>query len=279
MTRSPLPFLGQKTKFIKYFKEVLFNMQSDGFINNETLFIDIFGGSGLLSHTIKQMFPNNRVIYNDYDNFKERLDNIEITESLRAEIYEVIQKDATLQRDTYLQKNTYLQINQIIQNYINNNYYIDWISISAWLMFKYNYCYNLETLQKNKYYNRIAKKPLKKGNYLEGVEFIRLDFLEVLNKYNNINNKILILDPPYLKTNCEGYVSAFSIKKTILMLKNTQKPFILFSSERTELIDLIELFDLFDLIDLKPYKILYPFNRLNKQLNEYIIYTNNNTLI
>lgn len=266
MIRSPLPFLGQKTKCLKYFKEVILNMRGDGFINNKTLFVDIFGGSGLLSHNIKQMFPNNRVIYNDYDNFKERLDNIEITESLRAEIYEVIQKDGVIQKDACL------QINEIIQNYINNNYYIDWVSLSAWLLFAYNYHSKLETLSKQTYYNRMAKKSLVKGNYLEGVEFIRLDFLEVLNKYSNVNNKVLILDPPYLKTTCKGYAQDFSIKKTILMLKNIQKPFVLFSSERTEL---LELLDFLDFLDLKPYKILYPFNRLNKNLNEYIIYTNN----
>jgi len=272
MIRSPLPFLGQKTKCLKHFKKVLLDMQGDGFINNKTLFIDIFGGSGLLSHNIKQMFPNNRVIYNDYDNFKERLDNIEITESLRAEIYEVIQKNACLQINACLQKDACLQINEIIQNYINNNYYIDWLSLSPWLLFSFNYHFKLETFSENTYYNRIAKNSLVKGNYLEGVEFIRLDFLEVLNKYSNVKNKILILDPPYLKTTCKGYAQSFDIKKTILMLRNIQKPFILFSSERTELIDLI---DLMDLIDLKPYKILYPFNRLNKNLNEYIIYTNN----
>ena len=31
--------------------------------------IDLFGGSGLLAHTIKRERPELKVIYNDYDNY------------------------------------------------------------------------------------------------------------------------------------------------------------------------------------------------------------------
>ena len=35
-------------------QQVLQDLRSDGFINNETLFLDVFGGSGLIAHNIKQ---------------------------------------------------------------------------------------------------------------------------------------------------------------------------------------------------------------------------------
>ena len=72
-SQSPLPFQGQKRKFVKHFKETL-----KGFPNNAT-YVDLFGGSGLLSHTIKQEKPLARVIWNDYDNFAHRLECIPIT--------------------------------------------------------------------------------------------------------------------------------------------------------------------------------------------------------
>ena len=58
-TTSPLPFQGQKRKFVKHFKEALAH-----FPTNAT-YIDLFGGSGLLSHTVKTTHPNARVIWND----------------------------------------------------------------------------------------------------------------------------------------------------------------------------------------------------------------------
>ena len=42
-----------------------------------TVFVDLFGGSGLLSHITKYYHPESRVIYNDFDNYRHRINNIE----------------------------------------------------------------------------------------------------------------------------------------------------------------------------------------------------------
>lgn len=44
---APLPFQGQKRKFVKEFAKVLQQYPDDA------VFIDLFGGSGLLSHITK----------------------------------------------------------------------------------------------------------------------------------------------------------------------------------------------------------------------------------
>lgn len=80
--QSPLPFQGQKRNLVGRFKEEISKFD-DSFV-----FVDLFGGSGLLSHSVKRIFPNARVVYNDFDNFRERLVNIpktnEILEELRG---------------------------------------------------------------------------------------------------------------------------------------------------------------------------------------------------
>ena len=48
---APLPFVGQKRMFAKEFMKVL-EQYPDG-----TLFVDLFGGSGLLSHIAKFLKP------------------------------------------------------------------------------------------------------------------------------------------------------------------------------------------------------------------------------
>ena len=62
----PLPFQGNKSigrvKFLEIVKRI-----KDG---NKKTFVDLFGGSLYLSYLIHQVFPEAKVICNDYDNYK-----------------------------------------------------------------------------------------------------------------------------------------------------------------------------------------------------------------
>ena len=53
---APLPFMGQKRMYVKEFKEVLKQFPDDA------VYVDLFGGSGLLSHVTKREKPNATVI-------------------------------------------------------------------------------------------------------------------------------------------------------------------------------------------------------------------------
>ena len=55
--QAPLPFQGQKRRFLKPFRTALEDFPDDA------IYVDLFGGSGLLSHTVKQMYPDAKVIY------------------------------------------------------------------------------------------------------------------------------------------------------------------------------------------------------------------------
>ena len=57
---APLPFVGQKRMFAREFIKVLKQYPED------TVFVDLFGGSGLLSHITKCQKPDATVIYNDW---------------------------------------------------------------------------------------------------------------------------------------------------------------------------------------------------------------------
>ena len=50
--QSPLPFQGQKRRFQTSFKEALKSF------SDAPMFVDLFGGSGLLSHWAKEQFPD-----------------------------------------------------------------------------------------------------------------------------------------------------------------------------------------------------------------------------
>lgn len=73
---APLPFVGQKRMFAREFIKVLKQYPED------TVFVDLFGGSGLLSHIAKCQKPSATVIYNDFDGYRNRLQHIPQTNHL-----------------------------------------------------------------------------------------------------------------------------------------------------------------------------------------------------
>jgi adenine-specific DNA methylase len=67
--QAPLPFQGQKRRHIREFTRLITELRP-------AVVVDLFGGSGLLSHTAKRANPASRVIYNDFDNYCGRLAHI-----------------------------------------------------------------------------------------------------------------------------------------------------------------------------------------------------------
>ena len=164
--KPPLSFMGNKRNMLKHIKQVLQDMQCDGYINDETIFLDVFGGSGLISHNIKQWYPKNRVIWNDYDNYQKRLDGISDTEILRAKIYEVFGINNSKDKATQAQKQ---EILDFIKDFESKGHYVDYATLSVYLLFCGTYADSLESLSKHGFYNRIPKEALCEAkDYLQG---------------------------------------------------------------------------------------------------------------
>ena len=76
--------MGQKRMFAKEFIKVL------GQFPDSTVFVDLFGGSGLLSHITKCVRPDAVVVYNDFDNYRQRLANIPATNALLSDLRQIV---------------------------------------------------------------------------------------------------------------------------------------------------------------------------------------------
>lgn len=76
-TSAPLPFTGQKRGWVKQYTKTL---QSAA--NSIDIIVDLFGGSGLLSHIAKHTIPGARVIYNDFDGYSKRISAIPSTNKI-----------------------------------------------------------------------------------------------------------------------------------------------------------------------------------------------------
>ena len=227
---APLPFVGQKRMFAQKFKEVLKEYPDN------SVFVDLFGGSGLLSHITKREKPNATVIYNDYDNYRMRLNNINRTNALLSDLRK-------LTIDCPRQKLIPEPIRGLILERLRQEEttgFVDYITISSSLLFSMKYCMNLKDLQKESFYNNIRKQdyPLC-ADYLNGLEIVSCDYKELVKKYNNLPNVVFLVDPPYLSTEVGTYRMNWRLSDYLDVLSIlVDKSFIYFTSNKSSILEL-----------------------------------------
>lgn len=231
--QSPLPFQGQKRRFNAPFKEALNEFKT------ATLFVDLFGGSGLLSHWVKEKFPEASVIYNDYDNYSARVGNIERTNALLSE-FRIILQDAPA--DKVIGKEAKAAILKAVRREEKRSSYVDYITISSSLLFSMNYATNYEELAKQTMYNCVRKNDYEPApDYLRGVEIVKMDYRELFDRWKHVDNVVYLIDPPYLSTDCGTYGNYWKLANyldVLQCLKGTN--FFYFTSNKSSILELTE---------------------------------------
>ena len=230
---APLPFVGQKRMFAKEFIKVLDQFPED------TLFVDLFGGSGLLSHITKSKRPDATVVYNDYDGYRMRLQSIPQTNVLLADLREIV-KDTPRHKPITgeARERIYMRIEQEEKE----RGYVDYITISSSLMFSMKYKMSLEGMRKEALYNNIRKSdyPLC-SDYLEGLEITSKDYREVFNEYKDVPGVVFLVDPPYLSTDVTTYSMYWRLSDylDVLTILNGHS-FVYFTSNKSSIVELCE---------------------------------------
>lgn len=195
---APLPFQGQKRFFISKFKEALSSYPSSA------TYVDLFGGSGLLSHTVKSIHPNAKVVFNDFDNYRKRLEAIPKTNAILEQLRAL---ELNAKRGKKLTESDRIKVNAILID-ANKDAYVDWISLSGSLKFSMNYGHCLEDFTNDTMYNTIRKSNFSEAqDYLDGIEVVQNDYKELFEKYKHDNNVVFLVDPPYLSTDTATYNS------------------------------------------------------------------------
>ncbi|PIT51872.1 hypothetical protein BHC44_09695 [Snodgrassella alvi] len=234
--KAPLPFVGQKRNFLKQFTKVL-NESIEGQGEGWTI-VDVFGGSGLLAHTAKQLKPCARVIYNDFDNYADRLAHIEDINRLRQQLAVTV-KDVPIK--SKLDKHTQSLVIEQIRSFKG---YIDLGSLQTWLLFSGDILENLDQIYKESVlYNRVRKSDYSLATgYLDGVEVVSKSFDALLPEHVNNKNTLLVLDPPYLFSEQKAYRKAeeFRFISFIKLMTLIRPPFILFSNKHSEIIEYLD---------------------------------------
>lgn len=194
---APLPFVGQKRMFAKEFIKVL--EQYPG----RTTFVDLFGGSGLLSHIAKCQKPNSTVVYNDFDNYRKRLESVPQTNALLAELRQIV---SGIPRHKPIIGEARDKVFACIQKYEQRYGYVDFITLSTSILFSMKYKLSIEDMQKETLYNKVRTTDYQPAaDYLDGLTIVSDDYKKVFDRYKDVPGVVFLVDPPYLSTEVGTY--------------------------------------------------------------------------
>ncbi len=231
---APLPFVGQKRMFAREFIKVLQQFPDD------TVFVDLFGGSGLLSHITKHCKPDATVIYNDFDNYRYRLRNIPQTNRLIADIRNMV--GDSVPRHKAITGELRERIFQRIIQEERQIGYVDFITLSSSLMFSMKYRLSVPEMRKEALYNNIRKAdyPLCE-DYLDGIEVVSCDYKELFEQYKDVPGVVFLVDPPYLSTDVGTYTMYWKMSDylDVLNILNGHS-FVYFTSNKSSIIELCD---------------------------------------
>lgn len=233
---APLPFVGQKRMFAKEFIKVL------GQFPNSTVFVDLFGGSGLLSHIAKCVRPDATVVYNDFDNYRQRLANIPNTNVLLSDIRRIAER---VPRNKRIIGENRDKVFARIEKEEKERGYVDYITLSSSLLFSMKYVLNLEGMKKETLYNVIRQTDYPEAvDYLEGLTITCKDYKEVFECYKDVPNVVFLVDPPYLSTEVGTYKMYWCLADYLDVLNVLKRhSFVYFTSNKSSILELCDWMD------------------------------------
>ena len=229
---APLPFQGQKRMFAKEYIKVL-QQFPDG-----TTFVDLFGGSGLLSHIAKYQKPNSTVVYNDFDGYRNRLEHISQTNELLEELRTIVD----VPRSKPILGEARERVLACIRKHEHKYGYVDYITLSASLLFSMKYATCFADLEKETLYNRVKSTnyPLC-TDFLDDLTITSCDYKEVFDKYKDVPNVVFLVDPPYLSTDSKTYRMYWKLSDYLDVLTILAgHRFIYFTSNKSSIVELCE---------------------------------------
>lgn len=203
-----------------------------------TTFVDLFGGSGLLSHIAKYQKPHSKVVYNDFDGYRLRLEHIPQTNELLARLRGVV---SVPRHKAILGKERELVLS-LVREHEHLYGYVDYITLSSSLMFSMKYATEFSDFEKETLYNNIKAADYPScRDYLNGLTITSCDYKEVFEKYKDIPGVVFLVDPPYLSTYVGTYKMYWRLADYLDVLTVlTGHSFVFFTSNKSSILELCD---------------------------------------
>lgn len=177
------------------------------------------------------------MVFNDFDNFAERIENIRNTNRL-LHAFRVITDG--IDRHSVIPKD---KREAIISTLEKETGFVDYISISSSLLFSMNYETSLEGLKKQTFYNNVRLNDYSAADrYLDGIEIVKGDYKDVFGMYKDEENVLWLVDPPYLSTDCKTYNNLYwKLADYLDVLRVLQDAnYVYFTSNKSSIVELCE---------------------------------------
>ena len=230
---APLPFQGQKRNFAREYIKVLSRFP------DTTTFVDLFGGSGLLSHIAKCQKPGSTVVYNDFDGYRTRLAHIPQTNTLLVELRNIVRDYPKKVAITGTLRERVLSC---IREHERTYGYVDYITLSGSLMFSMKYATCYEDLQRETLYNRVKAADYPPADdYLDGLVVTSCDYHQLFEQYKDVPGVMFLVAPPYLSTDTTTYQPYWKLADYLDVLTVLAgHRFIYFTSNKSSIIELCD---------------------------------------
>lgn len=207
-------------------------------IRDANVFVDLFGGSGLLSHITKCQRPDATVVYNDFDNYRRRIEHIGCTNILLERLREML---APLPRLKMLPKPVKERILDMMAEEEATTGFVDYITLSTSLLFSMKYATTLDEMRKHTMYNRIRQSGYDAEGNLEGIEVESCDYRQLFDKYKDRNDVVFLVDPPYLSTDVGTYNMYWKLSDYLDVLKVlVGHRYVYFTSNKSSIVELCD---------------------------------------
>lgn len=256
----PLPFNGNKRNWVSHILKQFENYA----IPEDVVIVDLFGGSGLLAHVFAHMYPNNKVIYNDYDNYIDLL-KPEVIE----QINEITSWGREFMKENGINKESKIDMDlkEIILDKFKDVLGEKWEENEKLKnIICANFCFSGRNNFNGYLYNKITTK-IYLPNFsitdyiLPNMEVVHKDYKELLNDLIDLKLRpekyMFVLDPPYLSTSKSFYKGErhkdvdekgkgvyWGIEKTCDVLDVClEYKTLLFESDRSEILPLIKIIE------------------------------------
>ena len=230
---APLPFQGQKRNFAREYIKVL------SLFPDNTTFVDLFGGSGLLSHIAKCQKPGSTVVYNDFDGYRTRLAHIPQTNTLLAELRNIV---CNYPKKVAITGTLRERVLSCIRKHERTHGYVDYITLSGSLLFSMKYATCFDDLQRETLYNRIKAIDYPPADdYLDGLVVTSCDYRQLFEQYKNVPGVVFLVDPPYLSTDTTTYKTYWKLADYLDVLTVLAgHRFIYFTSDKSSILELCD---------------------------------------
>ena len=229
---APLPFVGQKRMFAKEYIKVLDE------VKEAKVFVDLFGGSGLLSHITKRQRPDATVVYNDFDNYRRRIENIGRTNAMLDRLRDIL---VSVPRLKIVPKPIRERILDMMAEEEAETGFVDYITLSTSLLFSMKYATTLEEMRKHTMYNRIRRSGYDANGYLDGIVVESCDYRELFEKYRDRDDVVFLVDPPYLSTDVGTYNMYWKLSDYLDVLKVlVGHRYVYFTSDKYSIVELCD---------------------------------------